>query len=163
MRENKYDDPVFFEKYSQTNRSKMGLAGAGEWETLRKCLRWPEKKHASRSWNIFAARWKVWSFPRKVLISSSVHLRFITWRIMGGWSGRFTTAETRRQLDVHGRTSRFYRPWVPRLAFGREKRRESVKGAYASRAHAPVIGSPDLFAALQPDFKIVVPRRFFNF
>lgn len=38
MKENKYDDPVFFEKYSQMSRSKEGLAGAGEWETLQKLL-----------------------------------------------------------------------------------------------------------------------------
>lgn len=38
MKENKYDDPVFFEKYSQMSRSKDGLAGAGEWETLQKLL-----------------------------------------------------------------------------------------------------------------------------
>lgn len=38
MKENKYDDPVFFEKYSRMNRSKEGLAGAGEWETLKKLL-----------------------------------------------------------------------------------------------------------------------------
>lgn len=36
--ENKYDDPVFFEKYSQMARSKEGLEGAGEWETLRSLL-----------------------------------------------------------------------------------------------------------------------------
>ena len=30
MKENKYDDPVFFEKYSQMERSKKGLKGAGE-------------------------------------------------------------------------------------------------------------------------------------
>lgn len=35
MKENKYDNPVFFEKYSQMDRSQKGLAGAGEWETLR--------------------------------------------------------------------------------------------------------------------------------
>lgn len=35
MKENKYDDPVFFEKYSQMKRSKEGLKGAGEWETLK--------------------------------------------------------------------------------------------------------------------------------
>ena len=29
MKENKYNDPVFFEKYSQMERSKKGLAGAG--------------------------------------------------------------------------------------------------------------------------------------
>ena len=38
MKENKYDDPVFFEKYSQMSRSQEGLAGAGEWETLRSML-----------------------------------------------------------------------------------------------------------------------------
>jgi ubiquinone/menaquinone biosynthesis C-methylase UbiE len=38
MRENKYDDTTFFEKYSQMNRSQQGLAGAGEWETLKKLL-----------------------------------------------------------------------------------------------------------------------------
>lgn len=38
MKENKYDDQLFFEKYSQMNRSRKGLAGAGEWETLRKLL-----------------------------------------------------------------------------------------------------------------------------
>lgn len=36
--ENKYDDPKFFEKYSQMSRSKEGLSGAGEWETLRSIL-----------------------------------------------------------------------------------------------------------------------------
>ena len=30
MKENKYDDPVFFRKYSQMSRSQHGLAGAGE-------------------------------------------------------------------------------------------------------------------------------------
>ena len=30
MKENRYDDPVFFEKYSQMSRSQQGLAGAGE-------------------------------------------------------------------------------------------------------------------------------------
>jgi ubiquinone/menaquinone biosynthesis C-methylase UbiE len=38
MRENKYDDNTFFEKYSRMNRSQQGLAGAGEWETLKKLL-----------------------------------------------------------------------------------------------------------------------------
>lgn len=36
--ENKYDDPVFFEKYSQMKRSVEGLQSAGEWETLRSIL-----------------------------------------------------------------------------------------------------------------------------
>jgi ubiquinone/menaquinone biosynthesis C-methylase UbiE len=38
MKENKYDDPRFFQKYSQMSRSQRGLAGAGEWETLKKLL-----------------------------------------------------------------------------------------------------------------------------
>lgn len=38
MKENKYDDPVFFEKYSQMNRSRAGLDGAGEWSALRALL-----------------------------------------------------------------------------------------------------------------------------
>lgn len=38
MYENRYDDPVFFEKYAQMGRSQRGLAGAGEWETLRTLL-----------------------------------------------------------------------------------------------------------------------------
>ena len=32
------DDEVFFEKYAQMARSKQGLDGAGEWETLQKLL-----------------------------------------------------------------------------------------------------------------------------
>lgn len=38
MKENKYDDPVFFEKYSQMGRSIYGLDGAGEWYELKKLL-----------------------------------------------------------------------------------------------------------------------------
>jgi SAM-dependent methyltransferase len=38
LKENKYDDPSFFEKYGQMLRSQKGLAGAGEWETLKKLL-----------------------------------------------------------------------------------------------------------------------------
>jgi ubiquinone/menaquinone biosynthesis C-methylase UbiE len=38
MKENKYDDEIFFQKYSEMNRSKQGLAGAGEWETFKKVL-----------------------------------------------------------------------------------------------------------------------------
>ena len=37
-KENKYDDDIFFQKYSQMSRSQQGLAGAVEWETLRKLL-----------------------------------------------------------------------------------------------------------------------------
>ena len=38
MGENKYDDPVFFGKYSRMARSRQGLSGAGEWKTLEKLL-----------------------------------------------------------------------------------------------------------------------------
>jgi hypothetical protein len=38
MKENKYDDNTFFEKYSKMSRSQQGLAGAGEWEILKKLL-----------------------------------------------------------------------------------------------------------------------------
>lgn len=35
---NEYDDPSFFEKYSQMARSKNGLAGAGEWHELEQMM-----------------------------------------------------------------------------------------------------------------------------
>lgn len=38
MKQNIYDTPTFFTKYSQMNRSVKGLAGAGEWKTLEKML-----------------------------------------------------------------------------------------------------------------------------
>lgn len=38
MKENKYDDETFFQKYSEMNRSQYGLAGAGEWPELKKML-----------------------------------------------------------------------------------------------------------------------------
>lgn len=38
MKENKYDDPVFFQKYSEMERSQKGLAAAGEWKTLERML-----------------------------------------------------------------------------------------------------------------------------
>lgn len=38
MKENKYDNDLFFEKYSQMDRSKEGLIAAGEWETLKTLL-----------------------------------------------------------------------------------------------------------------------------
>lgn len=38
MKENKYDDEVFFDKYSRMERSKKGLEAAGEWATLRSLL-----------------------------------------------------------------------------------------------------------------------------
>ena len=38
MKENKYDDQRFFQKYSEMSRSQQGLAGAGEWLELQKLL-----------------------------------------------------------------------------------------------------------------------------
>jgi SAM-dependent methyltransferase len=38
MKQNKYDDKTFFEKYSRMSRSVKGLEGAGEWKTLEKML-----------------------------------------------------------------------------------------------------------------------------
>ena len=38
MLENKYDDPHFFEKYSDMARSRQGLAAAGEWRQLKALL-----------------------------------------------------------------------------------------------------------------------------
>ena len=38
MKENRYDDEVFFEKYKQMYRSVKGLEGAGEWPELKKML-----------------------------------------------------------------------------------------------------------------------------
>ena len=38
MKENKYDQETFFQKYSEMPRSRRGLAGAGEWRELQKLL-----------------------------------------------------------------------------------------------------------------------------
>lgn len=38
MDNNIYDEDIFFKKYSEMSRSKLGLEGAGEWETLKKLL-----------------------------------------------------------------------------------------------------------------------------
>lgn len=38
MKQNKYDEERFFNKYSQMERSRKGLEGAGEWHTLKKML-----------------------------------------------------------------------------------------------------------------------------
>lgn len=45
MKENKYDQESFFERYSQMNRSKEGLTAAGEWETLKGILPDFKNKH----------------------------------------------------------------------------------------------------------------------
>jgi SAM-dependent methyltransferase len=38
MKQNKYDDSIFFDKYSNMERSKNGLKSAGEWHELKKML-----------------------------------------------------------------------------------------------------------------------------
>lgn len=38
MKENKYDNEQFFKKYSEMERSRKGLPGAGEWRELQKIL-----------------------------------------------------------------------------------------------------------------------------
>jgi len=38
MKQNKYDDDIFFNKYSNMSRSKNGLEGAGEWHELKNML-----------------------------------------------------------------------------------------------------------------------------
>ncbi|MGZ4046582.1 MAG: class I SAM-dependent methyltransferase, partial [Bacteroidia bacterium] len=38
MKENKYDDPVFYDQYSKMRRSQNGLESAGEWHIFRKML-----------------------------------------------------------------------------------------------------------------------------
>lgn len=38
MKQNKYDDDTFFNKYSNMDRSKNGLEGAGEWHELKKMM-----------------------------------------------------------------------------------------------------------------------------
>jgi SAM-dependent methyltransferase len=38
MKENKYDNPGFFEAYGNMERSRKGLAAAGEWHALKKLL-----------------------------------------------------------------------------------------------------------------------------
>ena len=38
MKENPYDNPRFFDQYSQMDRSKKGLVGAGEWPALKEML-----------------------------------------------------------------------------------------------------------------------------
>ena len=38
MKENKYDDDLFFQKYGEMFRSQKGLDGAGEWPALQKLL-----------------------------------------------------------------------------------------------------------------------------
>ena len=44
MKENKYDNEQFFEKYSEMERSKNGLDGAGEWSELKKFYLFSKKR-----------------------------------------------------------------------------------------------------------------------
>ena len=77
MKENKYDDDVFFNKYKEMNRSVQGLEGAGEWSQLKQLLPDFEGKRVldlgcGYGWHcIYAALQKaasvrlVWIFQRK--------------------------------------------------------------------------------------------------
>ncbi len=38
MKENKYNDEIFFNKYSQMERSKNGLSASAEWHEFKKLL-----------------------------------------------------------------------------------------------------------------------------
>ncbi len=38
MKENKYDNPSFFDQYEKMLRSQLGLEGAGEWHALKTML-----------------------------------------------------------------------------------------------------------------------------
>lgn len=45
MKQNKYDDPAFFEQYSQMPRSVYGLSAAGEWHSFRALLPYLQGKN----------------------------------------------------------------------------------------------------------------------
>ncbi|SMO60656.1 Methyltransferase domain-containing protein [Chryseobacterium rhizoplanae] len=45
MKENKYDNPSFFDQYEKMLRSQIGLEGAGEWHTLKNMLPDFQGKH----------------------------------------------------------------------------------------------------------------------
>ena len=64
MKENKYDEQKFFMKYSEMERSKKGLQGAGEWTELQKILPDFKDKKAKSS-----------GFTKVLLIN----VRFYTW------------------------------------------------------------------------------------
>ena len=51
MKENKYDEQKFFMKYSEMERSKKGLQGAGEWTELQKIL--PDLKIKSSGFRLW--------------------------------------------------------------------------------------------------------------
>ena len=38
MKENRYDDQEFFDRYAEMARSRKGLSGAGEWPVLKEML-----------------------------------------------------------------------------------------------------------------------------
>ena len=59
MRKSRYDDEVFFEKYGQMARSRLGLSGAGEWETLEPLL--PD--FAGKPSPAWTCRKRCWPWP----------------------------------------------------------------------------------------------------
>jgi len=81
MKENKYDDDVFFNKYKEMNRSVQGLEGAGEWSQLKQLLpnfEGKQKKKAKSTQSaISAVPWRSYSFQRHPLMQSSALWPFI--------------------------------------------------------------------------------------
>ena len=73
-KENKYDDNIFFQKYSQMSRSQQGLAGAGEWETLRELLPdFKERQDRQQPYNANAQERRfAGAFPRGYAASAQV-------------------------------------------------------------------------------------------
>ena len=76
MKENKYDDNIFFQKYSQMSRSQQGLSGAGEWETLRKLLPdFKDKQSSSSVWFLLFKRYGcVFTAYNNTLLFGHLHL-----------------------------------------------------------------------------------------
>ena len=86
MKENKYDDDVFFNKYKEMNRSVQGLEGAGEWSQLKQLLPDFEGKRVldlgcGYGWHcispINAAQWRICNSPRHPLMWLSALWHFI--------------------------------------------------------------------------------------
>ena len=97
MKENKYDDEIFFKKYSEMNRSANGLSGAGEWSELQKLL--PDFKGkrvldlgCGYGWHcLYAAQNGAASVLGVdiLMILSSVHWLFIISKTLNIWYIRF--------------------------------------------------------------------------
>ena len=80
MKENKYDDNIFFQKYSQMSRSQQGLAGAGEWETLRKLL--PDFKDKRVFGIFFRFIFKSFNqFYSFLFVNAISIIAYVSWRI----------------------------------------------------------------------------------